>query len=161
MSVKVAVGERHMRSTFKMTAMTCEYPRAWKRMEKWGERRLAVRALGLCIVIGRRGGDGSRRPVPVERDSRVSLFEHMVETSRFSKERVRLRDWRLLVGIAVHLESRLHFVRKGRGKGYENGEWGQHRPRRTRSSRRCRKEGVGCPRAPCSARRGASYLRRR
>jgi hypothetical protein len=109
-SVKVAVGERHMRSTFKMTPMTCECPRAWKRMEKRRERRLAVRALGFRTVIGRPGG--SRRPVPVERDGRVPLFEDVVETPRFSKERVRLRDWRLLVGVAVHLEGRLHFVRK-------------------------------------------------
>lgn len=122
MSVKVAVGERHMRPTFKMTPMTRECPRAWKRMEKWRERRLAVRALGIRTVIGRRG---IRRPVPVERDCRVPLFEDVVETPRFSKERVRLRDWCLLVGVAVHLEGRLRFVRKGstplaervRGKG--------------------------------------------
>lgn len=130
-------------------------------MEKWRERRLAVRALGVRIVIGRRGGGGSRRPVPVERDGRVPLFEDVVETPRFSKERVRLRDWCLLVGVAVHLEGRLRFVREGRDKEYEKGGGEQHRPRRTRSSRRCRKEGVGCPRALCSARRGASYLRHR
>jgi hypothetical protein len=37
------------------------------------------------------GGSGSRRPVSIERDGRVPLFEDVVETTRLSKERVRLR----------------------------------------------------------------------
>ena len=112
MYVKVAIGEWHLRPTFKMTPMTRESPPARKQVEKWRERRLAVRALGLCTVVGRPGGGGGRRPVPVERDGRVPLFEDVVEAPRFSKERVRLRDWGLLVGVAVHLEGGLRLARK-------------------------------------------------
>lgn len=45
------------------------------------------------------------------------------------------------------------------GKKQRRGE--EHGPRRTRSFRRYRKLGVGCPRALYSVRRGASYLTRR
>jgi hypothetical protein len=112
--VNVAVGERHLRPTFKMTPMARERPRARKRMEKWRERRLAVRALGFCTVVRRSGaGGGGRRPMPVDRDGRVSLVEDVVEPPRFSKKRVRLGDWGLLISVAVHLEGRLRFCVEG------------------------------------------------
>jgi hypothetical protein len=58
---------------------------------------MVVPVLGRFRTIIRRpgggggSGSGSRRPMSVERDGRVPLFEDVVETTRLSKERVRLR----------------------------------------------------------------------
>jgi len=109
----VAVCERHLRPTFKVTPMTRERPRARKRVEKWREGRLAVRALRVCTVLVACGGQRGVRPVPVE-GGKVLFLKDVVEPPRFSEERVRLRDWSLLVRVAVHLEGRLRFTRKSR-----------------------------------------------
>jgi hypothetical protein len=56
---------------------------------------MVVPVLGRFRTIIRRpgggSGSGSRRPMSVERDGRVPLFEDVVETTRLSKEHVRLR----------------------------------------------------------------------
>ncbi len=93
--------------------MTRERPRARKRVEKWREGRLAVRALRVCTVLVACGGQRGVRPVPVE-GGKVLFLKDVVEPPRFSEERVRLRDWSLLVRVAVHLEGRLRFTRKSR-----------------------------------------------
>ena len=111
----MAVGERHLRPTLKVTPMTGERPCARKRVEKWRESRLAVRALrvyaDVYVCSRRRGG----RRVPIEHD-RILLFENVIKPPCFPKESVRLCNWCLLVRVTVHLEGRLRFCAKG-GRG--------------------------------------------
>lgn len=102
----MAIGERHLRPTFKVTPMTGERPCARKRVEKWRESRLAVRALrvyaDVYVCSRQRGG----RRVPIEHD-RILHFENVVKPPCFPKESVRLCNRGLLVRVTVHLEGRL------------------------------------------------------
>ena len=110
--VNMAIGERHLRPTFKVTPMTGERPCARKRVEEWRESGLAVRALRVYTDIRACSRQRGGRCVPIER-GRILLFENLVKPPCFSKEGMRLCNWGLLVRITVHLEGRLHFCAKG------------------------------------------------
>jgi hypothetical protein len=110
----VSVSEGHLCPTFKVTPVTCERPCAWQRVEEWREGRLAMRALWVCTAIVVRNKQRRSSPMSVAIKPRgcgnIFLFEDVVQPSRFAKERVRLRNLSLLVGVAVYLKGRL---RKG------------------------------------------------
>ena len=127
----MAVGERHLRPTFKVTPMTGERPCARKRVEKWRKSRLTVRALRVYADVYACSRQRGGRRVPIKR-GRILLFENVVKPPRFSKESMRLCNWGLFVRVTVHLEGRLRFCVKGGPRFEERGRirmdgWGQMR----------------------------------
>ena len=74
---------------------------------------------------------------------KVLLLKDEVQPSCFAQERVRLSNWGLLVGVAVHLQRRLRFrfeegERVDKNRRAANGKKGKNEPRQTRLSRKCR-----------------------
>ena len=76
-------------------------------MEERRVRRLAVRTLCIfCTVLAVRGKHHGCR---LRTQHKVLVLEDEVQPPCFAQERVRLGDWGLFVGVAVHLQGRLRF----------------------------------------------------
>lgn len=65
----------------------------------------------FCTVFAVRG---KRRGCRLPTQRKVLLLEDEVQPPCFAQERVRLSDWSLFVGVAVHLQGRLRFEKGGK-----------------------------------------------